>query len=382
MPQSKKGKYSKRLSNEKKSGTHESFRTHDSFYRMLIKSLDGQSIFTTDKRGIISSWNFGSEKLFGYKEKEVIGKNVSLLFTPEDVKKAIPQKELKEAKKKDKVIEERVHIRKNRSLFWASGLIYALKDEKKVHRGFTFILINRTEEKALDKRKDDFISTATHELKTPITSIRLFAEIVERQTKKTGDKIGLESVKELNIQLDRLTALMNYLLDVAKIQQGKLALNKVTFDVNAFIEEVIMIVKNISLVHIIDFTKNTDKEIYADRERMSQVLTNLVSNAIKYSDKGSKIIVNSAHDKKNIIISIKDSGFGIPKSEQKLIFSRFYRANAAIDKNISGIGLGLYVAMQIVKAHHGRMWVKSVEKKGSTFYFSIPIKKELAPTAQ
>src|SRR6185436_14198052 len=214
---------------------------------------------------------------------------------------------------------------------WASGLIYSLKDEKKVHRGFTFILVNRTEEKALDKRKDDFISTATHELKTPVMSIRLFAEIVEQQAKKTGDKIGLESVRELNVQLDRLTALMNYLLDVAKIQQGKLHLDKTFFDVSTFIEEIIAVVKNISIEHIIRFTKNTDKQMYADRERISQVLTNLVSNAIKYSDKGNRVIVKSAHDKKNIIISIQDFGFGIPKAEQKLIFSRFYRAISAID---------------------------------------------------
>src|SRR5581483_3736549 len=255
MPQSKKGKYSSRLSSKKNSGTHGSFRTHEGFYRMMVESLDGQSIFTTDKGGVISSWNVGSEKLFGYKEKEVIGKNVSLIFTPEDIKKNIPQKELKEAKKKNKVVEERTHVRKNKSLFWASGLIYPLKDEKKIHRGFTFILVNRTEEKALDKRKDDFISTATHELKTPVMSIRLFAEIVAQQAKKTGDKVGLESVKELNIQLDRLTALMNYLLDVAKIQQGKLHLDKTFFNVNEFIEEVIEVIKGISIGHLLSFTK-------------------------------------------------------------------------------------------------------------------------------
>jgi len=374
MAQSKKTKSRSRLSNTKKSKKYGSLRTQEGFYRMMIQSLDAQSIFTTDKGGVISSWNIGSEKLFGYKEKEVIGKHVALIFTPGDRKRHIPQKELRAAKKEDKVIEERNHIRKNGSLFWASGLIYPLKDEKKIHRGFTFILVNRTEEKALDKRKDDFISTATHELKTPVMSIRLFAEIVERQTKKMGDKIGLESVKELNIQLDRLTALMNYLLDVAKIQQGKLKLEKDFFDVNVFIKEVITVVKSISIEHIIKFTKKTDKEMYADRERISQVLTNLISNAIKYSDKGTKVIVKSAHDKENIIISIQDFGFGIPKSEQKLIFSRFYRANSAIDNNISGIGLGLYVAMQIIKAHQGKMWVKSAENKGSTFYFSIPIK--------
>jgi len=377
MPQSKKGKYSARLSNAKESGSHESFRTHDSFYRMMVDSLNGYSVFTTDKKGNISSWNTGSEKLFGYKEKEAIGKNFSIIFTDEDIKKSIPRKELEMAEKKGKVINERNHVKKDGTIFWASGLAYPLKDEKSIHRGFSFILIDHSKEKELDKRRDDFISTATHELKTPITSMKLFAEIVQRQTKKTGTKAEKESVKELSIQLDRLTALMNYLLDVAKIQQGKLELNKTSFNANSFIEETILMIKNISINRTINFTKNTDKKIYADKERLTQVLTNLISNAIKYSATGKEIIVNSAQNKNNVVVSVQDFGLGIPKSEQKLVFNRFYRANSAIDHDIGGIGLGLYVAKQIVQAHHGRIWVKSVEQQGSTFYFSIPVKNRL-----
>jgi PAS domain S-box-containing protein len=373
MPQSQKGKYSARLSSTKK----ETFRENEDFFRMMVESLSGYSMFTTDKKGNISSWNTGSEELFGYSEKEIIGKNVSLIFTSEDIHKSIPKKEIEEAKEKGKFIEERNHVRKDGSVFWASGLVYPLKDKGKIHRGFTFILIDRTQEKAVDKRKDDFISTATHELKTPITSMRLFAEIVEKETEKRGDKIALESVRELNVQLDRLTALMNYLLDVAKVQQGRLELNKKFFDVNQLIEGVILMVKIVSKERTINFTKDKNKkEVYADRERLGQVLTNLLSNSVKYSTKEKEIIIKSAHIKSNIVISVQDFGEGIPESEQKLIFNRFYRANSAIDHHISGIGLGLYVAMQIIKAHHGKMWVKSAKGKGSTFYLSIPMKKK------
>lgn len=380
MPQSQKGKYSSRLSNEKKLGNPGSFRGNEDFFRMMVESLAGNCLFTTDMAGNISSWNVGSEKLFGYKESEVIGKNFSIIFTAEDAQKSVPQKELQEVKKNGKFIEERNHVKKDGSLFWASGLAYPLKDKNGGHRGFTFILINRTEEKAIDKRKDDFISTATHELKTPITSMRLFAEIVEKQTEERGDRIALESVRELNVQLDRLTALMNYLLDVAKVQQGRLELNKTFFDVNQFIEGVILMVKSVSKERAINFIKDkSKKEIYADRERLGQVLTNLISNSVKYSAKEKEIIVKSENIKNNIVISVQDFGTGIPEAEQKLIFNRFYRANNAIDRHISGIGLGLYVAMQIVKAHHGKMWVKSSKNKGSTFYLSIPMKNKKAP---
>jgi len=207
--------------------------------------------------------------------------------------------------------------------------------------------------------------------------MRLFAEIVEKQTKTTGDKIALESVRELNVQLDRLTALMNYLLDVAKIQQGKLDIKKTFFNINSFVEGVVSVIQNISKERKIRFikNKNEDREIYADFERMGQVLTNLISNAIKYSSEDKEIIVTSYDDKNNVVISVQDFGAGIPKSEQDLIFQRFYRANTAVESNVSGIGLGLYVAMQIVKAHNGKIWVKSVVNKGSNFYFSTPIKK-------
>ncbi|MCX6719682.1 MAG: HAMP domain-containing sensor histidine kinase [Candidatus Staskawiczbacteria bacterium] len=257
-------------------------------------------------------------------------------------------------------------------------MVYPLKDEKKIHRGFTFILLNHSTEKAIDKRKDDFISTATHELKTPITSMRLFAEIVEKQTKEMGDKIAIESVRELNVQLDRLTALMNYLLDVAKIQQGKLDIKKTLFNVNSFIEGVIFVIQNISKERKINFIKDkdSDKEIYADFERLGQVLTNIISNAIKYSPEDKEIVVTSYSNKNNIVISVQDFGPGIPKSEQDLIFSRFYRANSAMESSVSGIGLGLYVAMQIVKAHNGKLWVESAVNKGSNFYFSTPIKSK------
>lgn len=381
MPQSKKGKFSFRLSDDKNLGRHESFRGNEDFFRMMIESLKGYSLFTTDKGGNISSWNVGSEKLFGYKEGEIIGKNYVLLFTPEDIQKNVPEKELSDAQKNGKVIEEKNLVKKDSSIFWASGLVYPLKDKGGVHRGFTFILINRTEEKAIDKRKDDFISTATHELKTPITSMRLFAEIVEQQTRERGDRVALESVRELNVQLDRLTALMNYLLDVAKVQQGRLELNKTFFDVNQLIEGCILMIKSVSKERTINFTRpkgypKNKKEVYADRERLGQVLTNLISNSVKYSAKEKEIIVKSEHIKNNIVISVQDFGNGIPEAEQKLIFNRFYRANSAVDQHISGIGLGLYVAMQIVKAHHGRMWVKSTENKGSTFFLSIPMKEK------
>ena len=374
LPQSKKGKYSSRLSNSLALGHHESFRANDSFYRLLVESLTGYSVFTTDKEGNISSWNAGAQKLFGYKEKEIIGKNASIIFRQEDVNKQKLQKELHKAVTKGKVTVERFHVHKDGSQFWASGLIFSLGDEKDVARGFTFIVRDLTEKMEFEKRKDSFISTATHELKTPITSMKLYAQIVEQELKRSGNKPSLKSVIELNKQLDKVMALMDYLLDVAKIQKGTLELEKKPFDMNILIEEIIATIQIISKKHMIVQEGKIKGKVCGDRDRIGQVLGNLITNAIKYSPGANKAIIIGSDDENNITISVKDFGFGISQSEQSEIFGRFYRASAAIDNKIDGIGLGLYVAQQIVIAHKGKMWLESVKNKGSSFYFSIPRK--------
>lgn len=371
VPQSKRGKYSARLSDTSFLGNHKSFRTNDSFYRLVVESL-GQAIFTTDKDGNVSSWNIGAQKLFGYKEKEIIGKNASLIFRQEDINHHQLQKELHKAAARGKVVIERYHRRKNGSQFWASGLIFSLIDEKNIARGFTFIVRDLTEKMEFEKRRDEFISTATHELKLPITSLKLYAEIVEEEIKKSKDKAIVQSVSELNKQVDRVTSLMDYLLDVDKVRKGKLELKKTSFDINELIKETVAAIQLGSKKHKIVRKGHIDELAYGDRNRLGQVLINLITNAIKYSPEANKVIVSVKKDANNLIVSIEDFGFGIAKSEQSEIFGRFYRANSARRHDIGGIGLGLYVARQIVVAHKGKMWLESEEGKGSTFYFTLP----------
>jgi PAS domain S-box-containing protein len=370
--QSKKGKYSTRLSNSLELGHHESFRTDDSFYRLLIESLSGYGIFTTDKKGNISSWNLGAEKLFGYSENEIIGQNASIIFRKEDIEKIQIKQKLESATLKTKVIIEQFYVRKDGSKFWASGLIFSLGDNADIARGFTFIVRDLTEKMEFAKRQDSFISTATHELKTPIASMKLYAQIVEREVKKSKNKINIKSVGELHKQLDKITSLMDYLLDVSKIQKGKIELEKTTFDMNILVEEIVATIQVVSKEHIIVRKGKVSAEVYGDRDRIGQVLTNLITNAIKYSPHSKKAIIISIDNKINIIISIQDFGIGIPKAEQNDIFGRFYRAVSILDLKIEGIGLGLYVAQQIVEAHKGKMWLESEVGKGSTFYFSLP----------
>lgn len=374
LHQSKKGEYSSRLSDSKGLGSHESFRTNDGFYRSLVESLVGYGVFTTDKMGNISSWNAGAQKLFGYKEKEIIAKNVLILLRKKDVNKLKLKREFNQVKKNGKIVVERYYVHKSGSQFWASGLVFSLGDEKDVSRGFTFIVRDLTEKMEFEKRKDAFISTATHELKTPITSMKLYAQIVEQEIKKSKNKQNIKSIAELNNQLNKVMALMDYLLDVAKIQKGKLELKKTHFSIDILVEETIATIQMVSKKHMIIQEGKVKEKVYADRDRLKQVLINLITNAIKYSPGANKVIVIGTDDEKELVISVRDFGFGISKGDQASVFGRFYRAATAIDHNIDGIGLGLYVAQQIIMAHKGKMWLESEMDKGSSFFFSLPRK--------
>jgi PAS domain S-box-containing protein len=375
LSQSKKGKYSARLSDALVSGNHESFRTNDNFYRMLVQSLIGYAIFTTDKEGNISSWNDGAAKLLGYSENEIIGKNASTLYRLGEMGKTQLQKDLEKAAKKGKVVVERYHVQKNGFPLWASGVIFSLGDEKDVARGFTFIVRDLTEKMEFEKRKDAFISTATHELKTPVTSMKLYAQIVEREVMKSGIKTNIQSFHKLNQQLDKLITLMDYLLDVDKVQTGKLQLVKKSFDINILVDETIATIHSVSKNHTLVQEGKIQGKVCGDRERIAQVLANLITNAVKYSPGSNKtIIIGLKEDGRSIVISVKDFGLGISELEQPALFGRFYRASGAIENKIEGIGLGLYVAQQIIVAHNGKMWLESKKDEGSTFYFSIPKK--------
>jgi PAS domain S-box-containing protein len=355
-------------------GHHESFRTNDNFYRLLVESLSGYGIFTTDKKGNISSWNPGAQKLFGYSENEIIGKNAYIIFRKEDLDKAQFQSKLELAALKTKVIIEQFYIRKNKSQFWASGLIFSLSDGEDTARGFTFIVRDLTEKMEFEKRQDSFISTASHELRTPMASMKLYTQIIEAEIKKSKNVRNIKSIAALHKQLDKILSLMDYLLDVSKIQKGKLELEKVSFDMNILIKEIISAIQIVSKEHVIVQQGKVNAKVYGDRDRLGQVLVNIITNAIKYSPGSKKVIVIGASNDQNTIISVQDFGLGIPKAEKSAVFHRFYRAGSALDHKIEGIGLGLYVAQQIVEAHNGKMWLESVEGKGSTFYFSIPNK--------
>ena len=227
-----------------------------------------------------------------------------------------------------------------------------------------------TKQKELEQQKDDFIAMASHELKTPLTSIKVFTQVLEKRFQKSMDKDSQRILQKMDRNLDKLDELVRLLLDVSRIQKGKLQTKKEKFLVKDLIEDIIEDLQPITN-HKLMVDWHTKLYVLADKERIRQVLINLITNAIKYSPNANKIVLRSSKKENFLEISVEDFGIGISKKEQRKIFERFYQANS--HNTFPGLGLGLYISNQIVKINGGKMWVQSEEGKGSTFFFNLPI---------
>lgn len=220
------------------------------------------------------------------------------------------------------------------------------------------------------QKKDEFIGVASHELKTPLTSIKAYLQLLEKVEKEMPNVMYVQKAHE---NVEKLQQLIFDLLDVSKIQAGQLQLNIKAFNLSELISQCIMDAQLSTTKHtIINRSKEEDQMIFADRNRIEQVVVNLLSNAIKYSPHGKEVIVNTVKEDSKIVISVHDNGLGIPKPDQKKIFERFYRAQER-PFGISGFGLGLYICSEIIKRHRGKIWVESDASTGTTFYFSLPV---------
>lgn len=231
------------------------------------------------------------------------------------------------------------------------------------------------ERKRLEKQKDEFIGMASHELKTPVTSIKAYTQVLQHKFKKVENIKAFELLSKMDAQLDKLSNLISDLLDVTKAQAGKLQFHKSYFDINELVEEIAEEVQRTTSKHKIVVETDTTKSLLGDRERIGQVMTNFLTNAIKYSPRANKIIIKTKLSDHKITMSVQDFGVGIPKKSLKKVFDRFFRVNGLKQETYPGLGLGLYISSEIVKRHSGKIWVESELGKGSTFSFDLPIKK-------
>ncbi len=229
----------------------------------------------------------------------------------------------------------------------------------------------------LMQKKDEFMSIASHELKTPITSMKAIMQIVQRLTKNNESISNIHQfITKANTQVNKLTSLVDDLLDVTKIHAGKLELNPLNFKADEIITEAIENIKINNTSHQIIVENNADVTLFADKNRLEQVVNNFLSNSIKYSPESNKVVVKTKTIDNHFKVSVQDFGIGIPGDKADFVFDRFFRVQESSQK-FSGLGLGLYICAEIIERHHGKIGVFSKEGEGSTFWFMIPLEPQL-----
>lgn len=335
----------------------------------IIDSSD-DAIISKSIDGYITSWNKGAQRLYGYTPEEIIGQPVSILMPPEK-EDDFPfiMKQLQEGKKVEHY-ETRRKTKKGHVLD-VSITVSPIRDSHGTIIGASKIARDITDKIELEKRRDEFISTASHELKTPITSQKAFGELLERLIDKNNDKQYMPYIQKINSQTNKLTKLIEDLLELSRVQAGRLKMESKIFDIDELIRE---IAENTQLTtdHKIIRKGKTSKKIKGDRERIGQVLTNYLSNAIKYSPKTKEIIISLTTNADSIIVGVQDFGIGIASEYHSKVFERFFRVTGDDEKTYPGMGIGLHVCKEIITRHNGSVWIESQNKKGTTFYFSLP----------
>jgi signal transduction histidine kinase len=238
-------------------------------------------------------------------------------------------------------------------------------------------IIRQIEEMAkLNKLKSEFVSVASHQLRTPLAAIRWETELLLSKLDKGLSEKQCKSINTVNILATRMTRLVNDLLDVTKIDQGRMILRKERVDVAETVDEVVDILLPLvkaKKMNIVVKKKNKILSALSDQEKIKLVIENLISNSIKYTKSRGKIEISLSKNAGFVVFSIRDNGVGIPKSQQRHIFSKFFRSDNIVKYQTEGTGLGLYIAKSIVEQSGGRVWFQSREDVGSVFNFSLPV---------
>lgn len=320
-------------------------------------------------------WNNQHFTMLGLTPKqEILASNYFMQFVhPDDKEAAIAAVRKAIEEQNSYELEFRIVQADSGRLKWVNSYGSVVEKNGNKATRMAGVIYDSTDRKQLEQQKDEFIAVASHELKTPLTSIKIYTQILSEIFQRASDPEKSKLAKDLDGQVDRLIELTRSLLDTTKITEGELDIKSERFNIRILIMEQLNILQHTTQIHSLLLLPGADETVVADRERIGQVLVNLISNAIKYSPNGGEIIITCTKEENNLNISVTDSGIGIADQIQSKVFDRFFRANYIQQKFFSGVGLGLYITAGIIRRHGGTVSVKSKLNEGSVFSFTLPI---------
>ncbi|MBE9178560.1 response regulator [Oculatella sp. LEGE 06141] len=343
-----------------------------------ILDIADDAVISVDRKQQITLFNQGAEKIFGYTAQEAIGQPLDLLLPRRfaDVHRKHVN-DFGQSSSEARRMGERREIfarRKNGEEFPAEASISKL--QLRGETIFTVILRDTSDRKVIERMKDEFISIVSHELRTPLTSIHGSLGMLASGLLEAEPETGKRLLEIAVDSTERLIRLLNDVLDVERIESGKVTMDKHTCNVANLMTNAANVMQ--AMAEKFGVTLSVMPlaiEVWADSDRIIQTITNLLSNAIKFSLQGTTVWLSATHQKDHVLLQVKDQGRGIPTDKLETIFERFQQVDASDSRNQDGTGLGLAICRNIVQQHGGHIWVESTLEEGSTFYFTLPIGK-------
>ncbi len=350
-------------------------RQSEENFRQLAEKMP-QKISTADETGIVNYYSKNWTDYTGISREELYNDGWKTLMHPDEIE-SINNKWQHSVETGDD-FETELRIRNKAGEYeWHLSRAAAVKDEHgKIMKWLgSMTEIQRIKEE--EQRKDDFLKMVSHELKTPVTSVKGYVQLllhISKEQEATPSAFLETPLLRIDNQVGRLARLISEMLDLSRLNTGKLEMENEIFNLDELIIETVQDINFTNNTHIIDFTEKYTAPVFGDRNRLGQVIINLLNNAIKYSPEKELIqITMYPSGKKNVAIKITDHGIGIDKVDQQRIFERFYRAGGESEKNYAGFGIGLFIAAEIIERHGGKISVKSKKNKGSSFTFTLPL---------
>ncbi len=374
--------------------------------RLMFESIRDYAIVGFDLDGRIASWNAGAERLFGWTEAEIIGRDNSIFFTPEDRAAGIPEMELTGAREKGRVEGEGWNLRHDGSRYYGSSLLVPVRDAAGDLRGYAKIARDITERKqneaelhrakeaaeavrqvaeaaqeaaeAASRAKSTFLANMSHELRTPLNAIIGYSEMIQEEAEEEGRITEAADLKKVHAAGKHLLGLINDILDLSKIEAGKMDLYIETFDITEMAQDVAATVRPLAdqngNILKVDVRENLGM-MNADLTKVRQVLLNLLSNAIKFTNNGEvrfSAVREHSQETEWLIFEVADTGIGMSSDQLTKLFQPFTQADASTTRKYGGTGLGLTITRRFCQMMGGDVTVKSVAGAGSTFTARIP----------
>ena len=343
------------------------------FRGIIEKSAEG--MLMTDQNGKIEYLSPSVTELLGQETSVLIDQSIQTLIHPDEFAEfenqlaRLAKKEIPEFK-----FIKQIKAKGNRWI-WIEGIVMDLREEKSI-RTFVFQFRDVTSRVELEMQKEDFVQITSHELKTPVTSIKGFTQVLKKKHYKEQREQDLIIIERIESQSEKLVKLIEDLLDVTRIKNGDLPYNFSSVDITQHISEIITAYEAIKPDYSFELFSSGPLFVYADRGRIGQVVTNLLNNAIKYSPGKTRLEIRIDDENEKVRVAVRDFGAGVPKDQQEKIFDRFYRIP---DEAAKGLGIGLYISSEIIRKHGGEIGVSSEPGNGSEFWFRLNASPSFIP---